>query len=338
MSLRRKQLFRITGLLLLLVVATGTTYGFENRVLEQGMKGSDVMELQRRLAELGYAVEPDGVFGAQTKNAVKIFQADFNLKADGIAGPKTFAVLGEVRGYVEYVVRPGDTLWDLAREFQTTVQAIKERNRLKSDILRIGQILRIDRSYAGGDVSDRVYVVAKGDSLYSIAKQYNTTIEALATANSIANPRTLPVGKTLIIPGSGSDASVRRMQMSWPVTGRISSPFGPRIHPLKNVDDFHNGIDIAVPTGTKVRAAAGGVVTWSGWMGGFGYTVVIDHGDGIETLYAHNSKLQVKVGARINRGDVVALSGNTGTSTGPHLHFSIKIDGDYVDPTNWLIN
>ena len=334
---RKAQLTPLVGLMLVFGLLVGIAYGVDGRVLERGMKGSDVLELQRQLAELGYGVKPDGVFGPETERAVKQFQADFNLTVDGIVGPKTFAVLGEVQRYIEYVVKPGDTLWDLAREFQTTVEAIKARNNLRSDRIVVGQVLKIDRSFAGGEVSDLVYVVSRGDNLYNIAKQYNTTVDALISVNNIKNPNVLPVGKTLIIPGIASGGT-RKLQMIWPVTGRISSDFGRRIHPIRKVEDFHSGIDIAVPTGTRVRAAADGVVTFSGWMGGFGYTVVIDHGDGVETLYAHNSQLQVSVGTKVKQGDTIALSGNTGTSTGPHLHFSIKVDGEYVDPANWLMN
>ena len=177
-------------------------------------------------------------------------------------------------------MKPGDTLWDLAREFDHG-GGHQGRNNLRSDRIVVGQVLKIDRSFAGGEVSDLVYVVSRGDNLYNIAKQYNTTVDALISVNNIKNPNVLPVGKTLIIPGIASGGT-RKLQMIWPVTGRISSDFGRRIHPIRKVEDFHSGLDIAVPTGTRVRAAAEGVVTFSGWMGGLGM-VVIDHGDGVET-------------------------------------------------------
>jgi len=122
----------------------------------------------------------------------------------------------------------------------------------------------------------------------------------------------------------------------WPVTGRITSPFGTRLHPVTRTYRHHSGIDIAVSTGTPVKAADAGVVLLSDWHGGYGKTVIIDHGGGISTLYAHNSNLLVKVGQTVTRGQVVAHAGSTGVSTGPHVHFEVRVNGTPVDPMNYL--
>ena len=100
---------------------------------------------------------------------------------------------------------------------------------------------------------------------------------------------------------------------------------------------MHYGLDIAVPTGTPIRAAAAGRVTFAGRRGGYGYLVIIDHGKGVETRYAHNSKLLVSAGDRVERGQIIARSGNTGNSTGPHLHFEIRYRAKAVDPYKYLI-
>ncbi len=100
---------------------------------------------------------------------------------------------------------------------------------------------------------------------------------------------------------------------------------------------MHNGLDIAVSTGTPIKAAADGRVNFAGWNGGYGILVIIDHGNNVETRYAHNSRLNVKVGQKVNRGDVIAYSGNTGVSTGPHSHFEIRHRGGTpVNPQSYL--
>jgi murein DD-endopeptidase MepM/ murein hydrolase activator NlpD len=125
-------------------------------------------------------------------------------------------------------------------------------------------------------------------------------------------------------------------QISWPVRGRISSYFGWRKHPVLKKKKYHNGLDLAVPSGTPVKAADGGVVLVSGWRGGYGNFVAIDHGKGISTCYGHNSRLLVGVGQRVEKGQKIAISGNTGLSTGPHLHFEVRVNGNPVDPLRYL--
>jgi len=116
------------------------------------------------------------------------------------------------------------------------------------------------------------------------------------------------------------------------------SPFGYRVSPITGGGgDFHRGEDLVASCGTGVRAAASGTVTFAGWdpYGG-GNRVVIDHGNGLETTYNHLSSSSVRVGQQVSRGDVVALSGTTGASTGCHLHFEVMVNGDVVDPSGWL--
>jgi murein DD-endopeptidase MepM/ murein hydrolase activator NlpD len=122
----------------------------------------------------------------------------------------------------------------------------------------------------------------------------------------------------------------------WPVSGRITSKFGYRIHPISGKRQFHDGLDIANDSGTKIVAAGSGIVTYSGWNGGYGRVIIISHGYGYKSVYAHNRKNLVAVGERVKKGQVIAELGNTGRSTGPHLHFEVYYKGNKIDPLKIL--
>jgi murein DD-endopeptidase MepM/ murein hydrolase activator NlpD len=124
--------------------------------------------------------------------------------------------------------------------------------------------------------------------------------------------------------------------MTWPVSGPVVSPFGWRIHPILHYRKMHTGIDIAVGYGVPIHAADSGSVIYATWMGGYGNVIIIDHGNSISTLYAHQSSLAVGAGAHVGRGQVVGYVGSTGFSTGPHLHFEVRVNGNPVDPMGYL--
>lgn len=251
---------------------------------------------------------------------------------------------------VTYTVQNGDTLWDIAARYNTDVESIMALNSLtRSSSLKIGQTLRILT------IKGTVHKVRAGDTLSTIANSYGVGIDTIVQANGIANQNALAIGQELIIPGGKpkviataetSRGSVKRFTASgasdsttsnaktsslgvafgWPVRGPITSGFGSRW------GSIHTGIDIAVPSGTPVKASRGGTVTSAGWMEGYGYAVIIDHGDGYSTLYGHNSKLLVSTGEHVDAGQVIARSGSTGHSTGPHVHFEIRRSGKPINP------
>lgn len=132
--------------------------------------------------------------------------------------------------------------------------------------------------------------------------------------------------------GRARYARTFRGGLALPVSGRITSRFGYRVHPITGVYKLHTGVDIACSCGTPIRAAADGVVIIAGWQGAYGYTVVIDHGGGISTLYGHCSSILVDVGEEVRKGQVIARVGSTGLSTGPHCHFEKRVNGKPVNP------
>ena len=165
---------------------------------------------------------------------------------------------------------------------------------------------------------DRASFVAESETLAAQSVVLAKRIAAIqsAQADSLVAADSAPVQST--------------GQLGWPVAGPVTSGFGARWGRM------HEGIDIAVGTGTPVHAAAAGTVVFAEWMSGYGNLVVIDHGNGLSTAYAHNSGFIVGQGATVGRGFVVALSGNTGNSTGPHVHFEVRVNGSPDDPLGYL--
>lgn len=137
--------------------------------------------------------------------------------------------------------------------------------------------------------------------------------------------------------GGGGVQIVGTGQLSWPVSGGvITSPQGWRVHPIFGTSIYHAGMDIGVDEGTPVHAADDGVVVDADWLGGYGNCVIIDHGNGMQTVYGHNSALVVSAGQRVSKGELIAYAGSTGYSTGPHCHFEVRINGEPVDPMGYL--
>lgn len=122
----------------------------------------------------------------------------------------------------------------------------------------------------------------------------------------------------------------------WPVEGRVTSPFGLREHPMSGESEFHGGVDIAAEPGRPVRATGEGIVSFSGWSGANGNLVVIEHGAGFLTFYAHNKMVAVRTGQVVRRGDIIGYIGSTGNSTGPHVHYEVWLRGKAVNPDSYL--
>lgn len=177
-------------------------------------------------------------------------------------------------------------------------------------------------------ISYAVITLDKESDLGRLAERYHTTVKEIRRDNP-----NLTLGSTLTIrentvPTTADKAS-RGSAGTWvlPIQGMVSSAYG------WHDGDFHHGMDFAVPSGTSVRSARSGQVVKAGWFGVYGLVVLVDHGNGVQSLYAHNSSLLVKYGQFVQAGQRIAYSGNTGRTTGPHLHFEIRLQGYTVDPS-----
>ncbi len=167
---------------------------------------------------------------------------------------------------------------------------------------------------------------ASSNSIKAVLQQREAARRAAAAAAAASSGSS--ASSTEYVQGTG--------QLAWPANGPITSPFGWRTHPIFGRQIFHSGIDIGIDEGTPVHAADRGTVVSAGWMDGYGNVVVVDHGNGLSTLYAHNSEITVSEGQVVNKGQTVAISGNTGNSTGAHLHFEVRSGGEPVNPMGYL--
>lgn len=157
--------------------------------------------------------------------------------------------------------------------------------------------------------------------------EFESELAALQAASDSISARLRALGSG---PGSAGKCEAR------PVPGEIGSGFGPRFHPVLHYTRMHTGADMRAGSGTPILACRGGTVVIAGGQGGYGNTVVIDHGGGMATLYAHQSQIATSVGATVGAGDVIGYVGSTGMSTGPHLHFEVRLSGNPVDPAPYL--
>jgi murein DD-endopeptidase MepM/ murein hydrolase activator NlpD len=233
-----------------------------------------------------------------------------------------------------YTIKSGDTLEKVAKRFGLRQDTIISANNLQSaSSIRSGVQLRIPNM---DGISHRV---RKGESLSSLARAYAIDMTRIVDANDLASS-TISAGQNLFIPNARlSSASLREFygeRFVWPARGRISSPFGYRANPFTGLRTYHSAIDIVVSVGTKVKATSDGSVADTGYNSVFGNYIILKHASGYQSLYAHLSSIGVKEGASVAQNAVIGLSGNTGQSTGPHLHFSIFKNGQALDPAKYV--
>jgi murein DD-endopeptidase MepM/ murein hydrolase activator NlpD len=248
-----------------------------------------------------------------------------------------------------HTVSKGETLSLIGKRYGLAVQELVKLNNLRNaNFIREGQVLVLAAAEPAAWTAQAavVHTLRRGETVWDLSRAYRVGTDNILAANGIADPTRLLPGQKLVIPGpvvaSRSTAPEREAtavsrsaprvvpDFIWPVTGRITSGFGPRW------GRFHCGIDIAAGYGSPIVAAAAGTVTESGWRGTYGYMLRIDHHNGWESLYAHASKLHVKNGAKVAGGQVIASIGQTGNATGPHLHLELIYQGQHQNPVRCL--
>ena len=263
---------------------------------------------------------------------------------DGVVGSKDFS---DFANRMEMLKRILQSDMDLINTIKTEREEIASKKaKLEEDRAKVLELEKVaqekqnlinqkkaerqavlERAMNDRDTAERAYneLMASSASITAMLQQRAAERAAAAAAASQGGGGG---GGATWVQGTG--------QLAAPVNAPITSDFGWRIHPIYGTRRLHAGTDFGVDEGTPVHAADGGVVVEAGWISGYGYTVIIDHGNGMSTLYAHNSDVAVSPGQTVSKGQVVSYSGNTGGSTGPHLHFEVRINGEPTDPMGYL--
>jgi murein DD-endopeptidase MepM/ murein hydrolase activator NlpD len=241
---------------------------------------------------------------------------------------------------IVYAVQPGDNVWKIAQSFGLAPETIIWSNpELESwpDYIMVGQelfILPVDGAY---------HQVKAGETLQSIADRYSVDPSVIIECeyNDLSEPYELQAGERLVVPGGTRPLVPRYVQATAPAPANAPQGSGNFMWPVSGYVtqgywSGHQAIDIGAPTGTPIYASDAGYVAAAGWMGGYGNYIVINHGNGFETLYAHLSQIRVMAGQGVQRGQVIGLVGSTGRSTGPHLHFEVRQGGLKRNPFGFL--
>lgn len=239
--------------------------------------------------------------------------------------------------FQSYKVQPGDSISSITKKFGlnniSTLIAVNDIDNVRQ--LRAGQKLKIP------SIDGLFYTVQKGNSLQGLSLKYGVTMEDLLDVNELETSE-LSAGQVIFIPGAKMEPSALSRAMGelfrspLKTSYRLTSHFGPRADPFTGARSNHTGVDMACPTGTPILAAASGTITYSGTSPVFGYYVIINHGNGYQSLYGHMSKILAKKGQWVSQGTRIGLVGSTGYSTGPHLHFTVFKNGKLVDPLSLI--
>lgn len=233
-----------------------------------------------------------------------------------------------------YTVRSGDTISGIAQRFNLSMDTVISFNNIQdARSLKVGAVLSIPNS------SGLKYRVRRGDYLGGIAKKFGVALNELLDWNNLETSVIVP-GQELFIPdGRLSEMERNRVfgrLFIYPTKGRITDRFGMRRDPFTGMRRFHNGVDLAAPVGTPVFAAMSGKVAMVGYNPTYGKYLILTHPEGFQTLYGHLDAFRVQKGESVRQGQRIADMGNSGYSTGSHLHFSIFRRGEPIDPFEYL--
>lgn len=252
--------------------------------------------------------------------------------------------------HTRYQIQKNDNIWKIAQKFDTNYKLIILANNIDSpNVIKPGKMIIVPNR------KGVFHKVKKGESLIAIARLYKVPLHNIMVNNSLKNSNCVINGQTIFIPDTHvdlNDINIKHttyiakrekskensqiklnISLLWPVNGKITSSFGTRKNPLGKGRQFHCGLDISCDVGTPVRAALNGAVIYSGWKDGYGNVVVLKHDNGYISVYGHNSNNLVKEGDSVQKGQIIAKSGMTGSVTGAHVHFEFR---KYITPLNPL--
>lgn len=311
--------------------------------IERDLRGTSarVVELQRKLAAAQADLKEDekdlsGHYERFSQRLRAIYEAGPLDYLEIIFTPGSYSDLVVRFELLQRLIASDVELFNQVREHKARVEEEKRRIQQTTKELeeRRAEIAKLQKQTAAETARIKAKVEQRAAVFRKIQKERKAYEAALDEWEATARQLESFIRGQQKGGSSKSQADVKGML--WPVRGRITSEFGWRVHPILKTKRYHSGLDIAVPQGTPVAAAAGGKVILSGWVGGYGKTVIIDHGGGISTLYGHNSSLLVKEGNVVRAGQIIAKAGSTGLSTGPHVHFEVRRDGAATSPHDWL--
>ena len=231
----------------------------------------------------------------------------------------------------EHKVKRGDTLSSIAHKYGVSTDTICGSNNLKSyDVINEGIVLKVPNK------DGILYKMGKGSSIVNIAQTYRIPLQKILKRNDISNPDFIAVGSIIFIPDAKPQNIV--VGFMWPTRSRfITCGYGWRRNPYNwSEREFHMGLDIRA-TYEWVRSSKYGQVSFAGWLGGYGKAIILAHPGGWKTLYAHLSNIMVQRGQYIKQGQSIGKSGNTGRSTGAHLHFEMINNGKHQNPYRYLV-
>ncbi|MDR1100066.1 MAG: M23 family metallopeptidase [Treponema sp.] len=242
--------------------------------------------------------------------------------------------LMETFSWSSYRVKKGDSVSKIAAAHSISIDAIIASNNISNARrLREGENLRLP------NMDGIPYTVKKGDSLSKISANLGVPLEAILDANDIQND-TISQGAVLFIPGARMRSEDLKLALGelfiYPIRGRLTSPYGWRNDPISGVRRFHAALDLAAPIGLPVKAAMDGRVSAAGVNATYGNFIILSHSGGYQTMYAHLNAFSVKQGEYVEQGVKIGEVGNTGYSTGPHLHFAVYKNGKAVNPLDLL--
>lgn len=250
---------------------------------------------------------------------------------DVLFGAKDFADLMTRMDVLKRIIKHDYDLIMKVKEEKATVE--NTRAQLEKDKAE-AEVLVADAQAKKAKVEDKEseQQVLLDQAIYDRDTSERMYEEIMAASQEVANM----IRRSQMSSAGYSGAPAGAGGMIWPISGPITSEFGWRTHPIFGTARFHSGLDIGGDYGMPIYAAASGTVIYAGWISGYGNAVIIDHGGGVTTLYGHNDSLNVSEGENVAQGQVIAMCGSTGNSTGPHCHFEVRENGEPVSPYGYL--